>query len=191
VSDIVGVLLAAGAARRFGSPKLLQPLPDGTPVGVAAARPLRETMAQVIAVVRPGDRALREALAAVGVEVVENPLADEGIGTSLAAGIGATANAGGWLVALADMPWVAPATVQALADRLRAGASMVAPLHGGRRGHPVGFAGRWGGALQALRGDEGARGLLAAHAAELVLLATGDAGVLADVDHPGDLVGVR
>jgi len=191
VSDIVGVLLAAGAARRFGSPKLLQPLPDGTPVGVAAARPLRATMAHVIAVVRPGDRALREALAAVGVEVVENPLADVGIGTSLAAGIGATANAGGWLVALADMPWVAPATVQALADRLRAGASMVAPLHGGRRGHPVGFAGRWGGALQALGGDEGARDLLAAHAAELVLLATGDAGVLADVDHPGDLVGVR
>ena len=33
----VGILLAAGSARRFGAHKLLQPLADGTPVGVAAA----------------------------------------------------------------------------------------------------------------------------------------------------------
>jgi len=191
MSDIVGVLLAAGAAQRFGAPKLLQPLPDGTPVGVAAARALRAAMARVIAVVRPGDVALHEALVAVGVEVVENPRAEEGMGTSLAAAVRATADAAGWLVALADMPWVAPATVQALADRLRAGASIVAPVCGGRRGHPVGFAAHWGGALQSLRGDEGARGLIAAQAGKLVLVATGDAGVLADVDHPGDLAGRR
>jgi len=189
VSDVVGVLLAAGAARRYGAPKLLQLLPGGTPVGVAAARPLQAAMARVIAVVRPGDRGLHAALAAVGVEVVENPRADEGMGTSLAAGIAASADAGGWLVALADMPWVQPATVRVLVDRLRGGASMVAPVHAGRRGHPVGFAARWAPALQALRGDQGARGLIVAHPRELVAVTTDDPGVLADIDHPGDLAG--
>ncbi len=110
------------------------------------------------------------------------------MGASLAAGVSAAPGAGGWLIALADMPWIQPATMRMLADRLRSGASMVAPVFGGRRGHPVGFSREWGDRLQALDGDAGARSLIARHADELVLLDTADAGVLMDVDQPGDLV---
>ena len=109
------------------------------------------------------------------------------MGTSLAAGVSATPEAGGWLIALADMPWIRPATMRLLADRLRGGASMVAPVCAGRRGHPVGFAARWGEQLKSLCGDEGARDLLAGHAGELELRSSVDAGVLRDIDHPGDL----
>ena len=35
-----GILLAAGRSSRFGADKLLQPMPDGTRVAVAAARAL-------------------------------------------------------------------------------------------------------------------------------------------------------
>ena len=35
---IVGILLAAGAGTRFGGGKLLHPLPDGVPMGVASVR---------------------------------------------------------------------------------------------------------------------------------------------------------
>jgi CTP:molybdopterin cytidylyltransferase MocA len=55
---ICGILLAAGAAKRFGGGKLLHPLPDGTPLGVAAARNLAMALPGVLAVVRPGDSAL-------------------------------------------------------------------------------------------------------------------------------------
>ncbi len=187
MSTIVGVLLAAGAASRFGAPKLLHPLPSGEAIGVAAARALVAAVPEVVAVIRPGDHVLRESLAVLGVRVVENPRAGEGIGTSIAAGVAAAPQASGWLIALADMPFIRPATIAALADALRGGADIVAPQHAGRRGHPVGFAARRRQALCALDGDRGARGLIAAHRQGLTLLHTEDPGVLRDLDRVEDL----
>ena len=187
MSAIVGVLLAAGTARRFGAHKLLQALPNGAPVGVAAARNLVAALPDTIAVVRDGDREMASAFAALGMQVVGNPRAGEGMGTSLAAAIRASEDADGWLIALGDMPWIRPATMVALASHLRSGASMVAPVCRGRRGHPVGFSAAWGPALAALSGDQGARDLLGQYVDQLRLVDTDDDGVLADIDHPSDM----
>ena len=184
---VAGILLAAGSARRFGAQKLLHPLANGTPVGVAAAHNLVRGLPGGVAVVRPGDHDLIAALSATGLMIVENPLADQGLGSSLAAGVRATRHAGGWLIALADMPWVDPSTIRRLADGLCEGAAMIAPVYHGTRGHPVGFSSSWGERLQQLAGDEGARGLLTAHPEQLSIETTDDAGVLIDVDHPHDL----
>ncbi len=188
MSSIVGILLAAGSARRFGAHKLMRPLADGTPVGVAAASALVRAVPDCIAVVRPDDHPLVDALSAVGLKIVENPFADQGMGTSLAAGVSSAAGADGWLIALADMPWVHTETIGMLAERLSHGASMVAPLYQGGRGHPAGFSCRWGSDLRALSGDQGARELFARYASEAELLDTEDAGVVLDVDRPDDLV---
>jgi molybdenum cofactor cytidylyltransferase len=189
MTEIVGILLAAGSARRFGAAKLLQPLHDGVPVAAAAAQALLQVLPNTLAVVKPGDHALIELFTELGLQVVENPLADEGMGTSLAAGVNAAATtwADGWLIMLADMPWIQPATISALADRLEKGASIVAPVYAGQRGHPVGFSSRWLQPLRDLRGDRGARDLIADNLDTLELLATEDAGVLQDIDFPHDL----
>jgi molybdenum cofactor cytidylyltransferase len=187
MTGVAGILLAAGSSSRFGAAKLLHPLADGQAVGVAAGRALLQAVPNSIVIVRPGDQALIEAFTAIGLQVMENPLADEGMGTSLAAGVAALAGAAGWLIALADMPWLQSVTIAALADRLNNGASMVAPVYRGQRGHPVGFSSRWQKALQALSGDCGARGLITAHADELELISTEDAGVLQDIDYQHDL----
>ena len=184
---LTGILLAAGTGRRFGAHKLLQVLPGGEPVGVAAARNLIAAVPGSIAVVRAGDQALAAALGAVGLRIVEHPGADGGLGTSLAAGVAATPDAAGWLIALGDMPWVRAETILALTEALAAGASLVAPLYAGRRGHPVGFASPWRDRLMTLKGDRGARDLIAAHEDQLLLLTTKDPGVLLDVDAPADL----
>lgn len=185
--DVAGILLAAGAANRFGDSKLLHSLPNGMQIGVAAAQAIIQVVPNTVAVVRTGDHALIEAFSAIGLMVVENPLADEGMGTSLAAGVNATSEAGGWVIALADMPWVRPETIGMLANQLRSGVSMIAPVYRGRRGHPVGFSARWGEKLKALGGDEGARRLIAEFKNELVLQDTDDSGVLVDIDYPDDL----
>ena len=187
MTEIAGILLAAGSARRFGTPKLLHPLQDGLPVAAAAAQTLVQVLPNTLAVVKPGDHALIELFTELGLHIVENPLADEGMGTSLAAGINATAREDGWLIALADMPWIQPTTISALVDRLENGASMVAPVYAGRRGHPAGFASRWLQPLRDLRGDKGARDLIVENSDALELLTTEDAGVLRDVDYPHDL----
>jgi molybdenum cofactor cytidylyltransferase len=185
--DVAGILLAAGEASRFGAQKLLHPLADGTPLGVAAARNLVRVIPNSVAVIRPGDHDLSAALSATGLRIVENPFADQGLGSSLAAGVRATAPAAGWLIALADMPWVDAATIRRLADGLRDGAAMIAPSYRGTRGHPVGFSARWETQLRQLAGDTGARGLIVAHPEALSIEITDDAGTVMDVDHPQDL----
>jgi molybdenum cofactor cytidylyltransferase len=191
---ITGLLLAAGSGSRFGGGKLLAPLPAashgvaaGTPIGVAACFHLAAALPRVVALVRPRDAALREQLRATGVEVVECARAHEGMGATLASGVEATADASGWIVALADMPWIAPATIEAIATRLREGASIVAPMHAGQRGHPVGFAAPWFAELAALTGDEGARSVIARYAAAVQTIEVDDPGVLRDVDLRQDL----
>ena len=193
-APLAGLLLAAGAGARFGGSKLLAPLPAashgvaaGTPIGVAACLHLVAALPRVVAVVRPGDVAVADRLRDTGAEVVVCERAYEGMGVSLASAVQAAADAGGWIVALADMPWIAPATIAAVADALHAGASIVAPAYGAERGHPVGFARAHYAALAALRGDEGAKTVVAAHAASLRIVEVDDAGVVRDVDHPTDL----
>jgi len=184
---IVGLLLAAGASRRFGADKLAHALPHGVVVAVQAARHLKAEIDRVIAVVRPGSAATGQALAAEDCEVIECPDADEGMGASLACAARAAGEVDGYLVALADMPFVRPSTIAAVRDALAGGAALAAPYFRTRRGHPVGIAGRFRAQLEALRGDEGARSVLEAHASELVKVPVGDPGAIRDIDTPADV----
>lgn len=153
---IVGILLAAGSGSCFGSDKLLHPLANGRPLALAAAERLHATCERAIAAVRPGSDEFAARLAGEGYEVVVSAQAPYGMGHSLAAGVRASPQASGWLVALADMPGIALSTYQCIADALRGGASIAAPVLDGRRGHPVGFARQWFEALANLSGDAGA-----------------------------------
>lgn len=184
---IVGVLLAAGAGTRFGGGKLLAPLEDGTPVGVRSARTLRTCVERAVAVVRPGDAPLESLLRAEGLEVLPFPGAQEGMGASLAFGVSHAFSADGWVVALADMPFVRPTTIEKVVGALKEGAAIVAPVYGGRRGHPVGFGAAFLSELVLLSGDEGARSLLVQHSTQIVLCECDDPGSVRDVDTTSDL----
>lgn len=185
---IAGVLLAAGSGSRFGGDKLLARLADGTPVGVRAARALRAACDRTLAVVRPGDDELAALLESEGLQARFFAGAAEGMGASLAFGVAAAPEAEGWLVALADMPWVRPETVAAVADRLRGGALVAAPAFRGRRGHPVGFGHSLISELLDLRGDRGAREILSRHADQITLLDVDYEGILLDIDKLSDIV---
>ena len=183
--NIVGLLLAAGSATRFGSDKLRHALPHGVPIAVQAARHLRAELPRVLVVVRS-----REAEAAFRAERCETVVcenADDGMGASLACAARAAGKADAYIVALADMPFVRPSTIAAVREALEHGAHLAAPYFRARRGHPVGMAARYYEQLTALRGDEGARHLLSANEAELVKIPVGDPGVVRDIDRPEDL----
>ena len=184
---VVGLLLAAGSATRYGGAKLLAPLPDGTPIGVAALKNLAGAVDAVVAVVRPGDVALTNVFAAHGARVTACPRAAEGMGASLAWGIRAAPVAAGWVIALADMPWIDLGTIGRIAGALKHGSGLVAPEYLGTRGHPVGMASRFYGELAALSGDDGAKRVLAAQASDLEFIVVNDPAVLRDIDTPDDL----
>jgi molybdenum cofactor cytidylyltransferase len=186
----VGILLAAGRGKRFDPSgarnKLLQQLPGGDPVAVASARKLLSILPKVIAVVPPQDAGVAAALRALGCEVTTCPDADSGMAASLVHAIRASLpNPNGWLVALADMPFVQPQTVQALADALAAGAGIAVPVTAGRRGNPVAFGAAHLEALLALQGDQGARSLL--KSCPVVEVEVNDPGIFRDIDTPADI----
>jgi molybdenum cofactor cytidylyltransferase len=185
--NIVGLLLAAGAATRFGSDKLRHRLPHGVAISVQAARHLHAEVPRVVAVVRSGADDTARALAREGCEVTVCANAEEGMGASLACAARAAGPAEGYLVCLADMPFVRPSSIAAVRDALAGGAALAAPYFRTRRGHPVGISGRFYEALLALGGDEGAKSLLADHAVALVKVPVGDPGVVRDIDTPEDL----
>lgn len=185
--SVVGILLAGGSATRFGSDKLLHPLPDGTPIAVASARSLIAAVSRVVAVVRPDAPELERALRAAGAEVTVCERASEGMGVTLAHAVSAAGDAAGWVVALADMPFIRPATTRRIADAVAGGAAIAAPVFRGERGHPVGFALEFRAALERLSGDAGAREIVKANASALQRVEVDDPGVLRDIDTPADL----
>ena len=83
MGSIVGILLAAGASRRFGADKLTHSLPDGDLVAVRACRNLLAVTDSVLAVVRPGSERLAALLQSEGAEVMICADADQGMSASL------------------------------------------------------------------------------------------------------------
>ena len=147
-----------------------------------ALRGLGRRDAQVAALVaaRPETR-LRARLRAVAA-----PDAAEGLAGSLRSGIAALDPAtDGAFVFLGDMPGVPHDLAGDLAAALSGEVEIAAPIHAGRRGHPVLFARACFPALMVLTGDRGAQGLMAARAVALV--ETDGPGVLFDVDRREDL----
>ncbi|MFC5550038.1 nucleotidyltransferase family protein [Massilia aerilata] len=192
-TPVVGVLLAAGRGRRFDPlgqrNKLLQALPEagGEPVVAISARKLLSVVDTVIAVVPPDDGGVGALLSALGCEVSVCADADSGMAASLVHAIrhSLSHDPSAWLVALGDMPRVAPATLRLLADALAAGAPIAAPVLDGRRGNPVGFGRVHLEALLALKGEQGARRLLQTFPVTEVQVA--DPGIFKDIDTPADL----
>lgn len=183
--NIIGLLLAAGSASRFGSDKLRHPLPHGVPIAVQSARHLRGEVSRVVAVVRHPE--MKELLEKEGCSAVVFARADEGMGASLGCAARAAGRADAYLVALADMPFIRRTSIAAVREAMEKGAPLAAPYFRARRGHPVGIAGMFFESLLDLQGDEGAKRLLRENESRLVKVPVGDPGVLRDIDTPGDL----
>ena len=182
-----GILLAAGFSRRFGSNKLLQPLMDGVPLAVAAACRLRLAVPEILAVVNADAAELARLFEQNGVPVTVCPHAEAGMGASLAWAVSNTPHASAWIIALADMPLIQPATIAQVAAVLDDPIAIAVPVFQGQRGHPVGFGRAYFEALIRLNGDRGAQSLLQNHAERVQRLACHDPGTVMDIDAPADL----
>lgn len=160
---IGGVVLAAGASRRFGSPKLVELLGSKPLLRWTVERACASSVGDLVVVVAPGAAAVRATLAGLRARVVESARSAEGIGHSIASGVGALdARAEGVVVILGDQPTVTATIVDRLIDGWRMSrAPIVVPRYAGVRGNPVLFDRTLFSALRALAGDEGARELIA------------------------------
>ena len=181
---IAAVVLAAGRGQRVGRPKGLLRIGAVTFLERAAALLARPGVASLVVVLGHEASRVRAAVPLpAGAIVVVNEDYDEGMLRSVVAGLDAADAAGADAILLhpVDHPLVAEATVDRVVSALEDGARIAVPSHGGRRGHPGGFARAVWPDLRAAPATEGARHVLAAHP-DWIRHVEGDPGSVAGID---------
>ncbi|WP_413759512.1 nucleotidyltransferase family protein [Streptomyces sp. MMBL 11-3] len=188
---VAALLLAAGGGRRLGGrPKALLGH-RGRPLVEYAAGVLREGgCARVHVVLGARADTVRERAALPGCVLVDNPRWEEGMGSSLRAGLESLRGTGARaaLVALVDQPGIGAEAVARLLAAYDSPATLASAAYGGRRGHPVLLgADHWAGVAATATGDRGARAYLKAHEDAIALVECADVARPYDIDTEADL----
>jgi nicotine blue oxidoreductase len=180
---VAGVLLAAGEGKRLGTPKALAEL-GGRRLVDRGVDLLRDGGAAPVLVVLGAVR-----VDVPGVLTVHNPGWRTGMGSSLAAGLGALPDESpAAVIALVDQPLIGAGAIQRLIAAYQAGAEIAVAAYHGKPRNPVLLARRhWAGALEVAVGDAGARPYLRAHPELVTRVECADTGRPDDVDTPADL----
>jgi len=188
VSGVTAVVLAAGAASRFGGQKLLAPLSGRPVIRRTVENVLAASLTDILVVLGADAEAVRAALDGLPVRFVLNPDYRDGMSTSLRRGIEALDPAArAALIVLGDQPAVAPEVMRrVVAAQRETGKPIAAPVYGGVQGNPVVFAREVFAELEALRGDRGGREVVRRDPARVALVQVA-AGMPRDVDTPEDL----
>jgi CTP:molybdopterin cytidylyltransferase MocA len=183
----VGLILAAGAGRRFGGRKQLAEI-DGRPMLEHAVRLLQGALDRVVVVLGADAEAVRDGVDLSGAEVVICPDWADGQSASLRCGLAAVAGAPAVLIALGDQPFLAPAALRAILDG-PPGAAAVRATYDGRPGHPVLVRAALLERAGELAGDEGFRLLLAGP--DVARVEIGHLGDTRDIDTREELEAAR
>jgi molybdenum cofactor cytidylyltransferase len=192
------VVLAAGGSSRMGRPKQLaelagRPLLEHTLAALASPREDRRPLDRVLLALGSGaDQVLRQVDLHGAIPVTVGSWA-QGMGHVLATVVARHARGCDALVVLlGDQPLVGAEVVARLVAAWQAGAGpVVGAAYHGRPGNPKLFDRSVLGELTRLRGDSGARELLAAHPGWVRTVEVGDLGDDADVDDEEGLARVR
>jgi molybdenum cofactor cytidylyltransferase len=189
-----GVVLAAGASRRMGSPKQLLPVAGRPLLERVVAAVNASALDEVVVVLGANADAVREAVAFGRARVVVNDRHAEGMSTSLQAGIAALGpDVDRAVVILGDQPDVSAALIDRLLDEQeRSGLPASALSFDGLLHPPVVMRRDLWPDLMTLEGDMGCRHIIRAKP-ELVVAVPADTPLHhpVDVDTPEDYARIR
>jgi len=191
-APIAIVLLAAGFSRRFGAEDKLAAMFQGRAVlRHVVNTAIASDAGPVLVVTRPDASVLRRYLEGAGVCVVENREAEEGIASSVRAGIAVVPpGCRGAAILPGDMVWMRADLISELAAeflRFDADRIVVPVTPDGDARNPVIWPRAVFEDLLRLRGDVGGKPLLARHTALITRVTVNDTTVFRDVDTPEDL----
>jgi molybdenum cofactor cytidylyltransferase len=185
--DASAIVLAAGQSRRMGNAnKLLEEVAGKAMVVHAVEAALASRASDVIVVTGHEAERIRLSLSGYDVHFSHNPEFEEGLSTSLRAGIRAVSPLRTHaVVLLGDMPHVSSQMIDSMIGECEAAASgsIVIATCGGNRGNPVIWPRGYFDQLCALTGDTGARHLIRENREKVVAVEIGEAAAL-DIDTP-------
>jgi molybdenum cofactor cytidylyltransferase len=192
-SHASAVILAAGTSARMGTVKQLLRLDDRPLLQHVLDNVRASGVAEIILVLGFAREAIGQAIDVRDARVVVNQGFQQGMGTSLKAGLSAVdAEAEAALIVLADQPLVRPATLDQLIATYQASkAQIVIPTYRGFRGNPVLLDRSVFAEVMALNGDIGCRAIFGNHLEGIVKVPVDDVGILLDIDRQGDFQALR
>jgi molybdenum cofactor cytidylyltransferase len=189
--SVAAVVLAAGRSSRMGpTNKLLAPI-EGKPIltrVVEAA--IASGACPVIVVTGFEAERIAEALSGLDVTLVPNPDFEQGLSTSLRAGLNAlSSQVEGALILLGDMPLVQVSDLKALIAAFAAKDrhAICIPVRGDKRGNPVLWGASYFPEVKHLVGDSGANRLLEIHRQHVIEVEASSDGIFTDIDTASDL----
>jgi len=182
------LILAAGSSSRLGQPKQLLVF-KGQPLIVRTAEAtLAAGASPVIVVLGANAEKIRAVLVQLPVVIVENAAWSEGMGSSIRTGLLALESAAptldAALIAVCDQPHFSATATGKLCAALSGDVTISATRHAAGAGVPALFTRAHFPALRALRGHEGARQIIAAHAATTAIVELPELAL--DIDTPED-----
>jgi molybdenum cofactor cytidylyltransferase len=185
---ISAILLAAGQSKRMGKLKQLMPFGKSTIVGQAVDNLLNSSVDEVVVVVGYMAEDVTNAIAAKPVKLVINRDYEQGMSTSIVAGLKSVrSGVQGVMLALGDQPLVDSQTISRLIDEFYGHDKGIAvPTYRGRRGHPIIFAIKYKEQLLKLSGDVGGRQIIENNPDDVLEVAVDSESVVADFDTTDD-----
>jgi molybdenum cofactor cytidylyltransferase len=187
-SRIAALILAAGTSSRMGEAKQLLRLGESTLLGQVLENVRSSRVNEVVLVLGHAAEAIKEQINTENLRLVINESYQQGMGTSLRAGLAALPpGVDGALIVLADQPFVRAQTLDLLIDQYgRSNAQIVIPTYKGFRGNPVLLDRSVFSEVMALTGDIGCRAIFGNHLEGIVKLPVEDIGILLDMDSKDD-----
>lgn len=183
------LVLAAGGSRRFGGCKQLAKV-NGNPLVLHCLDALKPHFQSDLFLLLGAESEKIKSLVQNNVQVIENENWSDGIGSSIACGINQIEKMDtydGVMVALADQPRLTGSDYNKLLDQFD-GSRIVAARYAGTIGVPAIFPAELFGHLKQLKGDKGAKSLLACHNDRVLSVQLPRAEC--DIDTPADLLGL-
>jgi len=187
MNNIALVLLAAGGSTRMGSPKQLLDYQGKPLIRHAVETAIASGCEPILVVLGSKADEIRKALDGLDVVVVENTEWEEGVGTSIRAGISGAEIMGceGAILALADQPLVTAEILRKLVEeREETGRGIIASEYAGTVGVPAFFAREYFPKLTSLLPTEGCKAVILANLEQSIRISCPEAET--DIDTPGD-----
>jgi molybdenum cofactor cytidylyltransferase len=185
---VSAIVLAAGESRRMGRPKQLLRLGERTLLDLALDNVRKSSVAEIILVLGSWAAEIQQQVSTQDVKIVVNSAYQEGMASSLRAGIGAVdPRAHAVLIVLADQPCLRSTTLDRLIDHHRSTRpQIVIPTYKGFRGNPVLLDRSVFSEVMEIRGDIGCRAIFGGHTENISKVEVDDPGILLDVDTSKD-----